>query len=161
MPRYLIRQVPRCFPWPTVFPWAFYIQFVKLRQKRNARVDRNCMWILGELTSVGYWGLQSTSTAYLSIYLDLCQCFKWIFITFALTGMAQWVGCHLTNWKVASLIPGLGACLGFRPGPPLGACKRQLVSVSLAHQCFSPYWLFIYLFPFLPSFLFLPSSPSI
>ena len=55
-----------------------------------------------------------------------------------LTGVAQWVGRHPAKQKVTGSIPGQGACLGYRQGPQLGACKRQPIDVSLAHQCFSP-----------------------
>ena len=50
-----------------------------------------------------------------------------------LAGVAQWVGCHLTNQRVAGLIPGQGTCLGCGPGPWLGACKREPIDVSLTH----------------------------
>ena len=56
----------------------------------------------------------------------------------ALGGVPQWIECQPANQKVTSLIPNQGTCLGFRPGPQLGACERQLIYVSLAHQCFSP-----------------------
>ena len=59
----------------------------------------------------------------------------------ALTGVAQLVGHCPTNQKVASLILGQGTSLGGGPGPWLGVwgvCKRQLMDVSLAHQCFIP-----------------------
>ena len=48
-----------------------------------------------------------------------------------LTGVAQWVGRRPTNRKVTGLIPGQGMCLGCRPGPWLGAFKRQPIDVSL------------------------------
>ena len=41
------------------------------------------------------------------------------------------------NDLVTGLIPGWGTRLGCRPAPWLGACKRQLIDVSLAHGCFS------------------------
>ena len=41
----------------------------------------------------------------------------------ALTGMAQWVGQHPANQKVASSIPGQGRYLGWGPGPQLGDCN--------------------------------------
>ena len=56
----------------------------------------------------------------------------------ALTCVAQWVGHHPANKKVAALIPGQDTHLGCRPGPGLGACERQVISVSLAHRRFSP-----------------------
>ena len=37
------------------------------------------------------------------------------------------------NQKVTGLIPGLGTCLGCRPGAQVGACERQLIDVSLKH----------------------------
>ena len=37
-----------------------------------------------------------------------------------------------TSRKVAGSIPGEGTCLGCRPGPQLGVCKRQPI-VSLTH----------------------------
>ena len=40
------------------------------------------------------------------------------------------------NQKVDGSIPGLGTCLGCRPGPQLGACGRHLIDVSLIYQCF-------------------------
>ena len=51
----------------------------------------------------------------------------------ALTGVAQWTECQPENQKVTSLIPSQGTCLDCGPGPQLGACKRQLVDVSLTH----------------------------
>ena len=56
----------------------------------------------------------------------------------ALAGVAQLVGHCSANQKVADLIPGQGICLGCGFGPLLGMCKRQLIHVSLSHQCFSP-----------------------
>ena len=56
----------------------------------------------------------------------------------ALAGVTQWVEHRPANWKVASLIPGQGTCLGCRPGPQLGVWERQLMDVSLTHQCSSP-----------------------
>ena len=49
----------------------------------------------------------------------------------ALAGVAQWIKFWPVNRKVAGLIPSQGTCLGCGPGPPLGACKRQLINVSL------------------------------
>ena len=43
----------------------------------------------------------------------------------ALAGMAQWTECRPANQKVTSSIPTHGTCLGCRPGPQMGACKRQ------------------------------------
>ena len=48
-----------------------------------------------------------------------------------LTGVAQWVGHHPTSQKFAVLISSQNTCLGCGPGPQLGACKRQLINVSL------------------------------
>ena len=48
----------------------------------------------------------------------------------ALLGVAQWVRRRPANRKFAGPIPGQGTCLGFRPGPRLGACER-LIDVSL------------------------------
>ena len=48
-----------------------------------------------------------------------------------LTGVAQWVGCCPTNLNVTGSIPSQGTCLVFGLGPRLGACKRQLINVSL------------------------------
>ena len=67
------------------------------------------------------------------------------YIDTALTSMAQWVGHHPANQKVAGLIPGQGTCLGCGPGPWIGVCERQPTDVSLTPQCFSPS-----LFPSLP-----------
>ena len=53
----------------------------------------------------------------------------------ALAGVAQWIEHQPVNWKIASLIPSHGTCLGCRPGPHLGACERQPIDVSLAHWC--------------------------
>ena len=55
----------------------------------------------------------------------------------ALTGVAEWIGHCSANQKVASSTPSQGTCLGCRPGSQLGACKRQLINVFLAHKCFS------------------------
>ena len=54
-------------------------------------------------------------------------------VPLALASMAQWIECWPENKKVTSLIPSQGTCLGCRPGPQLGACKRQLIDVSLTH----------------------------
>ena len=51
----------------------------------------------------------------------------------AMTGVVQWVGPHPASGKVAGSMPGQGICLGFGPGAQLGACKRQLIDVSLEH----------------------------
>ena len=56
----------------------------------------------------------------------------------ALAGVAQWTEHCPANREDAGLIPGQGTCLGCRPGPQLGACKRQPISISLAHAVFLP-----------------------
>ena len=56
----------------------------------------------------------------------------------ALAGVAQWMEHLPVNERVANSIPSQGTCLGCGPGPWLGACERDLVSVSLTHLCFSP-----------------------
>ena len=71
------------------------------------------------------------------ICLELQNSFKTDYL--ALTGVDQWVGHCTTNWKVTGLLPSQGTCLDCRPGPQLGACKRQPVHVSLP--------LFLPLFP--------------
>ena len=43
----------------------------------------------------------------------------------ALAGVAQWVEHWRANQRVAGSIPSQGTCLGGRPGPQLGVCKRQ------------------------------------
>ena len=48
-----------------------------------------------------------------------------------LTGVAQWVGFHPAKRKVTALISGQGTCLGWGPGLPMGASKRQPINVSL------------------------------
>ena len=53
----------------------------------------------------------------------------------ALTGVAQWAGCHHRNQKEAGLIPGQGTCLGCGPGLWFRVCERQPINVSL---CLSP-----------------------
>ena len=58
-------------------------------------------------------------------------------ISLTLAGVAQWTECRPANQKVTGLIPSQGTCLGCRPGLQLGADKRQLINVSLTHQCFS------------------------
>ena len=55
----------------------------------------------------------------------------------ALAGVAQWTECQPGNQRVAGSIPSQGTRLGCRPGPQLGACVKQLLDVSLTHQCFS------------------------
>ena len=55
------------------------------------------------------------------------------FKVIALAGMAQWTEYRPVNQKVTGLIPSQGTCLGFGPGPQLGAFERQLIDVSLAH----------------------------
>ena len=46
-------------------------------------------------------------------------------------------GAGLQTKRFAGSIPSQGTCLGCGPGPQLGACERQLINVSLIHQCFS------------------------
>ena len=55
-----------------------------------------------------------------------------------MAGVAQWIECQPENQKVTDSIPSQGTCLGYSPGPRLGACEGQLINVSLAHWCFSP-----------------------
>ena len=56
----------------------------------------------------------------------------------ALTAVAQWVGQRLANQKVTISIPSQAACLGFGPGPHLGARERQPhIDVSLTPPCLS------------------------
>ena len=43
----------------------------------------------------------------------------------ALAGVAQWTECWPANQRVAGSIPSQGTCLGYRPGPRWGLCKRQ------------------------------------
>ena len=58
----------------------------------------------------------------------------------ALTGAARWVGHCPTNRRVTGSVPGQGTLLDCRPepGPRLGACMRQPIDASLAHECVSP-----------------------
>ena len=70
--------------------------------------------------------------SYASPHLDFMNNFKKI-DKFALTGMAQWVGYHPANQKIANLMPGQGTGLGCGLGPQLGLCERQLIDVSLSH----------------------------
>ena len=55
----------------------------------------------------------------------------------ALAGVAQWIERWPANWKVASLIPCQGMCLGCGPGLQLWARERQVIHVSLIHRFFS------------------------
>ena len=52
--------------------------------------------------------------------------------------MVQWIECWPANQKVTSLTPSQDTCLGCGPDLWLGVWKRQLVYVSLTHQCSSP-----------------------
>ena len=50
----------------------------------------------------------------------------------ALASVAQWIEHWPAHWKVASLIPSQGTCLGCGPGPQLGVRERQPhIEVSL------------------------------
>ena len=50
----------------------------------------------------------------------------------ALAGVAQWIECWPANQRVAGSICIYGTCLGCRPGPQLGAYKRQAhIDISL------------------------------
>ena len=51
-------------------------------------------------------------------------------VQMALAGVAQWIECQSGNRRVAGLIPSQGTCLGCGPGPQLGACKKQLISLT-------------------------------
>ena len=44
----------------------------------------------------------------------------------ALASVTQWIEHGPENQRVAGSIPSQGTCLGCRPGPPQGTCKRQL-----------------------------------
>ena len=57
----------------------------------------------------------------------------------ALAGVAQWIEQQPANRKVASSIPSQSTCLGCRPGPWLGACMRQQISVSQISPSLSPF----------------------
>ena len=48
----------------------------------------------------------------------------------ALAGVVQWIEYRPANLRVAGSIPGQGTYPGCRPGPWLGACRKQLVDVS-------------------------------
>ena len=50
-------------------------------------------------------------------------------IVVILASVAQWIECQPVNQKVIGSIPGRGTCLGWGPGPQLGACERQPISV--------------------------------
>ena len=56
----------------------------------------------------------------------------------ALVDVAQWIEWWPAKRKVAGSIPSQGTRLGCSPSPQLGACEKQLLDVSLTHQCFSP-----------------------
>ena len=57
----------------------------------------------------------------------------------ALAGVAQWTECRPENQNVTGSIPSQVTCLGYRPDPRLGVCKRQPIDerqptdVCLAH----------------------------
>ena len=51
----------------------------------------------------------------------------------ALTGVAQWVGCHPSNRKVAGSIPSQGTCLGCESGAQLGHAHVR----EATNPCFS------------------------
>ena len=63
------------------------------------------------------------------------SCKKFLLV---LAGVAQWIENQPLNRKVTVSIPSQGTCLGCSPVPWLRTCERQLISVSLAHLCFSP-----------------------
>ena len=49
------------------------------------------------------------------------------------------LGVILQTTEVTGSIPGQSTYLGWGPGPQLGVWERQLIDVSLPHQCFSPF----------------------
>ena len=50
----------------------------------------------------------------------------------ALAGVTQWIECQLVKQEVIGSILSQGTCLGCRPGPQQGVCKRQPhIEVSL------------------------------
>ena len=57
--------------------------------------------------------------------------------TISPASVVQWVGHCPVNLKVTGSIPGQGTCLDCGLGPQLGAWKRHLINVCLAHQSFS------------------------
>ena len=62
-------------------------------------------------------------------------------VKWALTDVAQLVGCHPVKWKVTGLIPGQGTCLGCRFGPPSGRVQEatnQSTFLSLSFSLPSP-----------------------
>ena len=50
----------------------------------------------------------------------------------AMTGAAQWAGCHPTDQKVTGFIPGQGTCQGFSQVPGWGHGRGNLL-VFLSH----------------------------
>ena len=65
----------------------------------------------------------------------------------ALTGVAQWIEHQPVNQRVTGLIPSQGTCLGCRPGPQQGVCKRQPhIDVSLSLSTSLPLYLKIKIF---------------
>ena len=66
------------------------------------------------------------------------NCLKEVYIS-ALAGVTQWIECQPANQRVTGLIPSQGTHVGFRPGPQLGACEKELdVFLSLSFSLPSP-----------------------
>ena len=51
----------------------------------------------------------------------------------AMADVAQWIEYWPANQKVSGSIPCQDTCLGCRPGPQLGTCRRQLIDGSLTN----------------------------
>ena len=48
-----------------------------------------------------------------------------------LAGLAQWIEHGTMKQRIPSSIPSQSTCVGCGPSPQLGACERQLISISL------------------------------
>ena len=77
-------------------------------------------------------------------HLFLINCLKITLICADWCGSVDWVP---ICGKVAGSIPSQGTCLGFGPGPQLGAWEIQPIAISLTHHVSLP--------------LFLPPLPSL
>ena len=113
----LVKHLKRSYIW-LIFPWN--------RKFQQQLLSLNMFWISGsklERASELSEGLIKTQIT-------------------ALTSVVQLVGCCLAKWKVTSSIPRFPvrthACV-VGSVPCWGMHEKQLVNVSLSHQCFSSF----------------------
>ena len=119
----ILRSLPICFFW-----YLNYLIFLK--KKKHGDFPAMSSHISN--ASIHSSLLRFCLKKHLRIIQDfILMIFQNSGFTSALAGVAPWIKHWPVNWAVTGLIPSQGTCLGCRPGPWLGVCKRQPIDVSL------------------------------